>query len=571
VQYIYFVAHKKRAHRLAAKLRSQADNLSGEVSQLNGEMQVLSRDRNLQRIENQLLREVLTQTECAKAVQALLRRFVPNPDDAFAVFLPCDPNGEAAAQCRGLSPDSFASLKCSAMLLNELSNKSVLIWDNPTPARCPIFGQLAPADRRKARQLFAFAVADDEGVLSVLFSTTLLPIAAPRQEQIDLTRRLMDSIAPSLRWNLNLEIQASQLRSTREMLELRSIADAKYDQPFGMLEQFLTRLGQMLDAERAALYLLTREGGGALKPIVRTGIQLQAGVAESWHAHEDRLAQDGAQNEQVSAFDATQLKCLGIGTLVGAAATAPILHNGNPIGVVCVTRRSVTAWSTIQRQLLGWSGETISQAIQRVMSFAVIERQARQDGLTGLANRRTFDAQLRNEIAGIKHGVQAECSLLLLDIDRFKSVNDIYGHQAGDEVLRNTSRALRDQASQIRSNDRVLLARYGGEELAVLLPGVGINGAKRIAEDIRLVIEENVTTFNGTPIRATVSIGVATWPLHAQTVESLVAAADGALYQAKSLGRNRVVCPTDSAESIKQMLKTAPVISIPDFAKASVG
>jgi len=571
VQYLYFVIRQNRARKLAEELRHQADGLNSEVMQLNGEVQTLSRERNLQRIENQLLREVLTQTECSKAVQALLRRFVPNPDDSFAVFMPCDSNGSAAAQCRGLSPDSFAALQCSPALLNELAVHGALIWDAPTPARCPLFAQLAPADRKKARQLFVFAVADDEGLLAVLISTSLLPIAAPRQEQLDLTKRLMDSIAPSLRSNLNLEIQASQLRSTREMLELRSIADAKYDQPFGMLEQFLTRLGQMLDADRTALYLLTREGGGMLKPIVRCGAPLQPGVAESWQAHEDRLAQDGSQNEHMTAYDQAQLKCLGIDTLIGAAATASILHNGNPIGVVCITRKSQAAWSTIQRQLLTWSGETISQAIQRVMSFAVIERQARQDGLTGLANRRTFDAQLRHEISGIKHGVQVECSLLLLDLDRFKSINDVYGHQAGDEVLRQTSRLLRDQAAQIRASDRILLARYGGEEMAVLMPGIGIGGAKRIAEDIRRAIEDHVTVFNGTAIRATASIGVATWPLHAQTVETLVSAADGALYQAKALGRNRVICPTDhfrhseadhkttAATRLQGGLRTAPV------------
>jgi diguanylate cyclase (GGDEF)-like protein len=195
---------------------------------------------------------------------------------------------------------------------------------------------------------------------------------------------------------------------------------------------------------------------------------------------------------------------------------------------------------------LHWSGETVSQAIQRVMSFAVIERQARLDGLTGLANRRTFDAQLRHEISGVKNGVQSECSLLLLDLDRFKSINDEYGHQAGDEVLRSVSRLLRDQAAQIRSSDRVLLARYGGEELAVLLPGVGVHGARRIAEDIRRAVGELSIDFAGTEIRVTVSVGVATWPLHAQTVEALVAAADGALYQAKAQGRNRVICPGDA-------------------------
>uniref|UniRef100_A0A7C4LNY0 diguanylate cyclase n=1 Tax=Schlesneria paludicola TaxID=360056 RepID=A0A7C4LNY0_9PLAN len=545
LQYLYFVWRQHQTRKLAESFRQQTEGLHGELRQLNGELKHLHRERNLQRIENQLLREVLSQTECAKAIQALLRRFVPNPDDAFALFLPYDSSVDSAAQSRGLSPESFAALSGDVALLSELTLRPVIHWELPTPARCPFFNHLTAADRRKVRELFAFAVADEEGVLAALITTTLLPVAAPRQEQIELTRRLMQSIAPGLRSNLNLELQASQLRSTREMLELRSIADAKYDQPFGMLEQFLTRLLQILEADRAALYLSKRESGGRLKAIVQCGLSLQAGVAESWQDHEERLAVTALQSRHVSTFDRQQLSCLGIQTLIGTAALTPILHNNLAIGVICVTRRTEIAWTTAQRQLLGWSGETISQALRRVMSFAVVERQARLDGLTGLANRRTFDAQLNNELEGAGSGVQAECSLLLLDLDRFKSVNDVYGHQAGDEVLRSTARLLREQASQVRNTDRLLLARYGGEELAVLLPGIGLNGARRIAENIRQAVESQPVVFNGLTIRVTVSIGVATWPIHAQSAETLVAAADAALYQAKSHGRNRVVCGAD--------------------------
>lgn len=548
VQYVYFVWRQHHARKVAEVLRQQTEGLHGELRQLNGELQQVSRERNLQRVENQLLREVLTQTDCAKAVQALLRRFVPNPDDAFALFLPYDVNIDSAAQSRGLSPESFAALSGDVVLLGDLTSRGMIHWDNPTPARCPLFNHLAPADRRKVRELYAFAVADDEGVLAVLVTTTLLPVATPRQEQVELTQRLIRSIAPGLRSNLNLEIQASQLRCTREMLELRSIADAKYDQPIHMLEQFLTRLGQVLEVDRAALFLTKRENGGQLKPIVRCGIALQAGVAESWQSHEEHLAQSALQSKQVTTFDRNQLECLGIETLIGSAALTPILHNNVPIGVICLTRRTASPWSTSQKQLLGWSGETIGQALRRVMSFAAVERQARLDGLTGLANRRTFDAQLNHEVAGASSGVQAECSLLLIDIDRFKSVNDVYGHQAGDEVLRATARLLRDQAANIRVTDRALLARYGGEELAVLLPGVGLNGARRIAESIRQAVENQVVSYNGMTLCITVSIGVATWPIHAKSADALVSAADAALYQAKAQGRNRVVYPEEAWE-----------------------
>ena len=538
LQYLHYLSHRSRSRQLTGKLRREAEGLNVELLQV-------CRERNLQRVENQLLREVLSHTECSKAIHGLLRRYIPSPDDAFAAFLPCDPHGGAVAQSRGLSAESLAELRCEADWLVELNLHGVLVWDAPTPGKCPLYAQLAPADRRKARQLFAFAVADDEGLLSVLVSTSLLPIAAPREDQVELTRRLMQSLAPSLRHNLNQEHQATQLRCTREMLELRSISDGKHDQPYGMLEKFLTRLGQLLDADRVALFLSTREQFGVPRPIVRCGIQLQPGIAETWQSHEMLLAQNGVRREHVAAFDDVQLKRLGVDTLIGSAATTPVIHHDNTIGVVCLMRRSAEPWTAAQRQLLSWSGETISQALQRVMSYALIERQARQDGLTGLANRRTFDAQLHSEIAALREGASVECSLLLADVDRFKSVNDIYGHQAGDEVLRSAGQLLRDQASRMRCSDRVLLARYGGEELAVLLPGVGVNGARRVAEAIRVAMQEHVTVCNGMSISVTISIGVATCPLHAQSAESMVAAADAALYEAKSTGRNRVVCAAD--------------------------
>lgn len=538
LQYVHLLTHRRQSQRVALGLRRETDDL-------NVELMELSRERAVQRVELQLLREVLAQTDGAKALQAILRRYIPQTEDAFAAFLPSGSHADAAAQSRGLSAESRSDLRCDAELLEELKLHGAIAWDPPTSSRCSLYSQLSAVDRRKARQLFAFAVADDEGLVSVLLTTSLLPIAAPRQDQIDLAKRLMQSIAPTLRYNLNREHQATQLQCTREMLELRSIADGKYDQPLSMLERFLMRLGQMLSADRVALYLSSRDEGGAPKPVVRCGVQLQPGVAEGWQNHEERLARSNMWREYVTAIDEEHLQRMGIDTLIRSAATTPVMHHDNTIGVVCITRGSSAPWSINQRQLLSWSGETISQAFQRVLSFAAIERQARQDSLTGLANRRTFDSQLQSEIAALREGALVECSLLLLDVDRFKSVNDVYGHQAGDEVLRETGRLLREQVSRMRSNDRVLMARYGGEELAILLPGVGIHGARRLAESIRGALEDHVTTVNGAAIRVTISIGAATCPLHAHTAETLVAAADVALYNAKSTGRNRVECAAD--------------------------
>jgi diguanylate cyclase (GGDEF)-like protein len=279
--------------------------------------------------------------------------------------------------------------------------------------------------------------------------------------------------------------------------------------------------------------------------MMTAGAELQSGVSTRWAEHEQRLAEKAQGQNQVATFDATQLGKLRIDTLIGSAATVPLDQSGQGMGVLCITRRSAAPFSKSHRQLLAWAGETLAHTLHRVRSFIAIERQAKQDGLTLLANRRTFDEQIQYEIEQLRSGGQLECSLLLLDLDKFKSINDRFGHQAGDEVLRESARIMREQVARIRASDRVLLARYGGEEMAILLPGVGINGALRIAENIRAAVEELRTGYNGTVIPVSLSVGVATCPLHAKSAERLIAAADAALYQAKSDGRNQVQCPID--------------------------
>jgi diguanylate cyclase (GGDEF)-like protein len=129
---------------------------------------------------------------------------------------------------------------------------------------------------------------------------------------------------------------------------------------------------------------------------------------------------------------------------------------------------------------------------------------------------------------------EKELSVLFLDLDRFKLVNDRYGHLAGSEVLRRLSRVLQDCIRQVDT-----LARYGGDEFTVLLADTGSEEAMAIAERIRRTVEE--TLFEGgrgTPIRLTISIGVAAYPQHATDRDSLLDTADKAMYRAKSLGRN---------------------------------
>ena len=148
--------------------------------------------------------------------------------------------------------------------------------------------------------------------------------------------------------------------------------------------------------------------------------------------------------------------------------------------------------------------------------------------------------------AAVILGLSSECSLLLADLDRLKSINDTHGHPAGDEVLRVVAQLLREHVGRMRSGERSVLARYGGEELVVLLPGVGLAGALRLAAEIRLAVEQRAIPFQNKSLRVTISIGAASCPRHAMTPADIISAADQSLYRAKSEGRNRVCQPEDA-------------------------
>ena len=162
---------------------------------------------------------------------------------------------------------------------------------------------------------------------------------------------------------------------------------------------------------------------------------------------------------------------------------------------------------------------------------------ATHDGLTGLCNHREFYALLTNELARAQR-FNRPVSLLMLDNDHFKRVNDTYGHQAGDAVLKGLSELLGRQA---RAIDRV--CRYGGEEITVILPEIDLETAAKVAERLRTAVEAHLFDVNAdAPLRITVSIGVASFPAHADSAQTLVAAADAAMYVAKQNGRNRISC-----------------------------
>jgi len=163
-----------------------------------------------------------------------------------------------------------------------------------------------------------------------------------------------------------------------------------------------------------------------------------------------------------------------------------------------------------------------------------IYRMTIHDGLTGVANKRHLDAFLDRELARSRRHGRA-LSVMLIDIDHFKAVNDSVGHLAGDHVLRELAHLV---AARVRREE--LFARYGGEEFALVCPETDLEGARAYGELVRELVAEHTFTFDGSRLPISVSVGVAAFEPTMASPADLIRAADEALYRAKDGGRNRV-------------------------------
>jgi diguanylate cyclase (GGDEF)-like protein len=205
------------------------------------------------------------------------------------------------------------------------------------------------------------------------------------------------------------------------------------------------------------------------------------------------------------------------------------------VGVISIARRD-REFTDQERDLFAYLAGQATLSIENVDLHETVQQQAVTDELTGLFNVRQFHSRLDNEIDRAER-FGTPLSLVMLDIDKFKAVNDTYGHQQGDRVLVEVARVLRRL-----SRDVDLPARYGGEEMAVILPQTDLGGAELGAERMRAAIEamQIPRLDGGGMLPITASFGVASFPAQAPDKMALIAAADAALYRAKRGGRNRV-------------------------------
>lgn len=229
---------------------------------------------------------------------------------------------------------------------------------------------------------------------------------------------------------------------------------------------------------------------------------------------------------------------------IASVALLPLTRHGELIGSLHLGSANPERYSAgCGTDFLERLAEIIAICLESALSQERLKLLGLTDALTGVQNRRYFDHRCLIEIGQARrHKHPLAC--MFLDIDKFKSINDTYGHQAGDEVLMNVANFIQ---SHLRVGDT--MARYGGEEFVALLPQTDMYHASQIAERIRgCIAQENIYAQSGHSINLTISIGISMLPIEGPAVENrqladrMVAAADKALYQAKHDGRNRVIC-----------------------------
>jgi diguanylate cyclase (GGDEF)-like protein len=220
---------------------------------------------------------------------------------------------------------------------------------------------------------------------------------------------------------------------------------------------------------------------------------------------------------------------------VGSVLLLPMLYEKDLLGMLTFLSEKTDALNPYQIELLEVLCNQASTSIANARFHAEIERLAITDGLTGIFNHRHLQERLSQEFSRLER-FSEPLSILILDIDHFKEINDTYGHPVGDAVLKGVVDVIK---KTIRNID--IPARYGGEEFAVILLGTGAHGALNMAERLRKAVMNRTFSAENQTFKVTVSIGISTRPNDGKRKEEIIEKADKALYHAKRTGRNRSV------------------------------
>jgi diguanylate cyclase (GGDEF)-like protein len=235
--------------------------------------------------------------------------------------------------------------------------------------------------------------------------------------------------------------------------------------------------------------------------------------------------------------DQAGLQCLHLSEPLPAVSVClPVQIQGEILGILNVRSQHKENLEAAKFQLAYTVVEQTGMALANLNLRAALREQSIRDTVTGLYNRRYMEEALKQHLSRVTRHLHP-LGIIMIDIDHFKSFNDVHGHAAGDRILGELGKFLQ---SHIRGED--IACRYGGEEFILIMPDVFLEAAKNRAEQLRraareLRVEDAGQLYAG----ITLSIGVALYPLHGRTIENVLRAADSALYRAKQEGRDQVV------------------------------
>jgi diguanylate cyclase (GGDEF)-like protein len=247
------------------------------------------------------------------------------------------------------------------------------------------------------------------------------------------------------------------------------------------------------------------------------------------------------------------VRCEVCGCLAGNSTCEPVLVGGEVIGSLLISHEGPLVER--DKRLINETVTYTAPVLANLRNLAIAERRAHTDSLTGLPNRRALDDTFKLLMAQAGRAA-APLSVILVDLDRFKDVNDTYGHERGDEVLAAVATALKEG---LRSSD--FAARMGGEEFLLLLPSTNLAGAAKVAEELRRALIR--TAVPGVEREVSASFGIAAYPAHGVDTQSLLRSADRAVYQAKRDGRNCVRTASTVGGAGGEVEVTLPPICVP--------
>ena len=257
---------------------------------------------------------------------------------------------------------------------------------------------------------------------------------------------------------------------------------------------------------------------------------------ENFDADEAVISNDALNDRRLVPFRKSALS----GFQVKSLFYIPINYEQKLLGLLVGYKCEMKAnWSRINETFMSSVSDQVANGVVNARLYAKVQRQATTDGLTGLFNHRTGQEKLAEQLK-LAERYQRNISVIMLDVDHFKSINDNYGHPAGDSVLKAVSRLIKKNCRDVD-----IPVRYGGEEFLIVLPEISQDGAVVVAERIRSALENEIVNHEDIEISVTGSFGVASFPVDAESQQHLLDLADKSLYYSKRVSRNRVSTVND--------------------------